>query len=187
VGDVSQSRIMRATLQKVDGEYQGACYPFRRGFASGCNRAVFAQDGSLWVGETARGWGSVGGTPWALQRLVWKGNVPFELEKMELTPSGFDLTFTQPVDAGAAAAPGAYSLKHYYYKYDKVYFAPIEGMGDDEVSGVKISADARIVSIQLPGLITNRIYQLNLTGLKSKSGEELLHSSAYYTLNRLVH
>jgi hypothetical protein len=184
VGDVSQSRVMRATLQKVAGEYQGACYPFRRGFASGCNRAAFAPDGSLWIGETSRGWGSVGGRAQGLERLVWKGEVPFEIEKMELTRSGFDLTFTKPVDAGSAGSPKAYSFRHDYYKYDRAYFAPILGAGADEVTSVKV--DGKKVAVELSGLMPERIYEVDLQGLKAADGSELLHTSAYYTLNHLV-
>jgi hypothetical protein len=186
VGDVSQSRVMRATLQKVAGEYQGACYPFRRGFLSGCNRAVFAADGSLWIGETSRGWGSVGGRPCALERLVWRGAVPFEIEKMELTPSGFDLTFTKPVNPASAGAPTAYEFCHFYYKYDRVYFAPILGTEAAEVSAVNISSDGRTVSVRLPRLVTHQLYQVTLNGIKAADGSDLLHSTAYYTLNRLV-
>jgi hypothetical protein len=186
VGDVSQSRVMRATLQKVAGEYQGACYPFRRGFASGCNRAVFAADGSLWIGETSRGWGSVGGRPQGLERLVWKGAVPFEIEKMELTKSGFELTFTKPVNAASASSPTAYVFRHSYYKYDRAYFAPTLGLGADEVTAVKVSSDGRKVALELAELIPERIYELNLHGIQAADGSDLLHSSAYYTLNRLV-
>jgi hypothetical protein len=186
VGDVSQSRVMRATLQKVGGEYQGACYPFRRGFLSGCNRAVFAADGSLWIGETSRGWGSVGGRPCALERLIWKGAVPFEIERMELTPSGFDLTFTKPVNRGSAGQANAYAFRHFYYKYDRAYFAPTLGTGAEEVSEVKISGDGRTVSLQLPGLLTHHLYEVTLNGIKAADGSDLLHSTAYYTLNRLA-
>jgi glucose/arabinose dehydrogenase len=35
VGDHSQSKVMRACLEKVKGAYQGACFPFREGFSSG--------------------------------------------------------------------------------------------------------------------------------------------------------
>src|SRR5438445_13264858 len=35
VGDQASSFIMRISLEKVDGKYQGACIPFRSGFASG--------------------------------------------------------------------------------------------------------------------------------------------------------
>jgi hypothetical protein len=34
VADQGHSKIMRMTLEKVNGKYQGACYPFREGFES---------------------------------------------------------------------------------------------------------------------------------------------------------
>lgn len=41
VADQGHSKLMRMTLEKINGEYQGACYPFREGFSSG----RFASDG----------------------------------------------------------------------------------------------------------------------------------------------
>jgi hypothetical protein len=32
VGDQGQSKIMRVAMEKVKGEYQGAVFPFRKGF-----------------------------------------------------------------------------------------------------------------------------------------------------------
>jgi hypothetical protein len=185
VGDVTGSSVMRATLEKVDGEYQGACYPFKRGFESGNNRAVFGPDGALWVGETARGWGSIGGKAGGLQRLVWTGAVPFEIEKMEATPNGFDLTFTKPVDRQAAVSPQTYQVQHYFYKYDRQYFAPILANLPAEIMSATVSPDGKTVSLRLSSLIPQRIYQLNISGLKAADGSELLHPAAYYTLNRL--
>jgi hypothetical protein len=60
VGDQGQSKIMRIMLEKVNGVYQGASIDFRSGFQSGVLRMVFAEDQSLFVGETNRGWGSAG-------------------------------------------------------------------------------------------------------------------------------
>jgi len=185
VGDVTQSSIMRASLEKVGGEYQGACYPFKRGFESGNNRAVFGPDGSLWVGETARGWGSIGGKAAGLQRLVWTGATPFEIEKMELTPDGFDLTFTKPVDRMSAHAPQTFQFQHYYYKYDRQYFAPIMANLPATVMSSAVSADGRKVSLKLSALIPQRIYQVNISALRAADGSALLHPQAYYTLNRL--
>ena len=39
VGDQNNSLLVRTTLEKVKGVYQGACYPFWRGFAGGINPA----------------------------------------------------------------------------------------------------------------------------------------------------
>ncbi len=60
VSDQTQSMLMRVFLEQVDGVYQGACFPFRSGFASGnvgtemspsgaCSSAVPIEDGGRWV------------------------------------------------------------------------------------------------------------------------------------------
>ena len=43
-------------LEKIDGLYQGAVFPFRQGQGSGSLSLLFAPDGSLFVGGTNRGW-----------------------------------------------------------------------------------------------------------------------------------
>lgn len=70
VGDQGQSMISRVFMEKINGEYQGAAWPFRSGFQSGVLRMAWAKDGSLFVGETNRGWGSAGDANEGLQRLV---------------------------------------------------------------------------------------------------------------------
>src|SRR5262249_871320 len=63
VGDQTYSAVMRVYLEKVKGHYQGACFVFRRNMSCGIVPVRFAPDGSLFTGETNRGWGSrtVGG------------------------------------------------------------------------------------------------------------------------------
>ena len=112
VGDQTASTIMRVVLEKVDGRYQGACIPFREGFASGNLPLLFAADGSLFVGGTNRGWGSRGTKPFALERLVWTGKVPFEIHEIHARPDGFELTFTEPVDAEAAGDAEVVRCQH---------------------------------------------------------------------------
>ncbi|MCH7990873.1 MAG: auracyanin family protein [Gemmatimonadetes bacterium] len=45
VGDQGQSKVMRVFLEKVNGVYQGAAFPFREGFSSGVLRMVWGSDG----------------------------------------------------------------------------------------------------------------------------------------------
>ena len=93
VGDQGQSRVMRVFLEKVNGVYQGAAFPFREGFSSGVLRMVWGKDHSMFVGMTSRGWGSTGRSPYGLQRLEWTGEMPFEVHSVEARPDGFELTF----------------------------------------------------------------------------------------------
>src|SRR3989442_11744604 len=113
--------VMRVSLEKVNGRYQGACFPFRSGFQCGINRLAFGPDGSLYAGETNRGWGSVGGKPYGLERLAWTGVLPFEIHSMKLTPEGFELTFTKPLEETSARRLAAYSLLSFTYNYWSTY------------------------------------------------------------------
>ena len=102
--------VMRVALEKVNGVYQGACFPFRSGLAVRREPArVRARTAACIVGQTNRGWGSLGGKPYGLQRLVYTGVVPFEIHTMKLTKSGFDLTFTKPLDPATARQAGGLS------------------------------------------------------------------------------
>jgi len=183
IGDQSKCTVMRVALEKVHGEFQGACFPFRRGFQSGNNRLVFAPDGSLYVGQTDRGWGAIGGRPWGLQRLIWTGEVPMEIQTMRLLTNGFELTFTKPVDRASVTDATAFSVQHYRYRYHATYGSPVIDNVTTQVSSVH--ADGNRVSLTLPELVTGKIYELNIRGLRATDGAELLHPTAYYTLNQL--
>ncbi|MEW6302296.1 MAG: hypothetical protein AB1705_02420 [Verrucomicrobiota bacterium] len=184
VGDQTKSFIMRVALEKVGGEFQGAIFPFRAGFASGIIRMAYDADGALWVGGTDRGWGAVGGRPYALQKLTWTGRVPFEIHTMKLTKTGFDLTFTKPVDAASATSPSNYSFQSYHYNYWRNYGSNEEDVRPVKVTGVKLSPDGKTVSVTLAELPAQKIYELHIKGLKATDGSDLAHGDAYYTLNR---
>ncbi len=124
VGDQSHSTIMRVFLEQVDGVYQGACFPFRKGFASGNVGVEMSPSGALFVGGTNRGWGSIGTRPFAIERLDWTGAVPFEIKTMRVQPSGFELEFTKPVDAKTAGTIESYTLSTYTYEYRSQYGSP---------------------------------------------------------------
>ena len=115
---------MRVFLEKVQGRYQGACFPFRQGFGSGNVPVRFAPDGSLIAGGTSRGWGSRGTKSFAVERVVWTGKTPFEIHEMRARPDGFELTFTQPVDPKTAGDPASYKLLTYTYIYQASYGSP---------------------------------------------------------------
>jgi hypothetical protein len=185
VGDQTKSIIMRVFLEKINGKYQGACFPFRGGFQCGVNRLVFGPDGSLFVGQTDRGWGSQGGKPYGLQRLVYTGEVPFEIHSMRLTKAGFDLTFTKPLDVESAKRQAAYSLLSFTHNYWGTYGSPEVDRHAEKVRAVSVSEDRKKVSLTVSGFHPGRIYELRLDGVKSADGDSVLHPEAYYTLNEL--
>jgi hypothetical protein len=174
---------MRVFLEKVNGRYQGACFPFREGFDSGNLSLQFAGDGSLFVYGTARGWGSRGGRPYALQRLVWTGKTPFEVKEMRAAADGFDLLFTAPVDAKSAADPASYTLESYTYIYQGSYGSPEVDHTAPVIKSVVVSAGGLAAHMAVDGLAPGHVHELHLAGVRSAAGEPLLHDAAYYTLN----
>lgn len=182
VGDQTHSTVMRVSLEKVDGKYQGACYPFRKGFDSGSVALEYAPDGSLFVYGTDRGWGARGGKPYALQRLVWTGKTPFEIQEMKARADGFELTFTEPVDPATASNASNYRMETYTYVYQSDYGSPEVDQTKPTIKSAEVSSDGRKVRLRIDGMQIGHVHELHAPGVKGVSGANLLHDAAYYTL-----
>ena len=185
VGDQSRSIVIRVFLEKVGGEYQGACFPFRERFQCGVMRMCWGKDGSMFVGETNRGWGSSGGKPYGLQRLVWSGETPFEIHEMRAQKDGFLLTFTQPVDPATANNIDSYRMKCWTYYHHSNYGCPPVDPHDLKITSAKAADDGKSVRLVVEGLKPGYVKELRVDGLRSKDGLPLLHREAYYTLNQI--
>lgn len=183
VGDQYSAMVMRVFLEKVDGVYQGACFPFRSGLDCGVNRLSFGPDGSMFVGMTNRGWWSIGNRPWGLQRIVYTGELPFEILEMRAAPDGFILTFTKPVDADSAGEVSAYSMTSFTHHRWETYGSPEIDQRDLSIRAAEVGPDRRSVRLRIDGLRTPYVHELRAPGIRSDDGEPLLHSTAYYTLN----
>ena len=187
VGEMDFPHLLRVLPDEVDGRMQVACIPFfaKAGMHIGNNRLAFAPDGSLWLGQTDHGWlGDQG-----LQRLRYKGaaaGVPLDITAMKLTPTGFDLTFTLPLDEATAEKIAHYKCRSYYYEYHRAYGSPQKDVQSVGVSAVRLSPDRKTVSVDLDNLRAGRIYELTLGDLQANQGQKkLMNRLICYTLNRL--
>ncbi|APZ93156.1 DUF7133 domain-containing protein [Fuerstiella marisgermanici] len=185
VGEFTQASVSRVFLEKVNGEYQGACFPFRSGFASAVLRLAQGTDGSMFAGLTNRGWSSLGTASYGLQRLVWTGRMPFEIKEMRAQPDGFELVFTKPVSRESAANLNSWAMSSHTYLYHSAY-------GSDEIQKKKlaikdavVSDDGLSVRLTIDGLRPLFVHELHAEGLRSQDDEPLLHPHAYYTLNQI--
>jgi uncharacterized cupredoxin-like copper-binding protein len=183
VGDQGHSKVMRAFLEKVNGHYQGACFPFREGFSSGILRMAWGSDQSLFVGMTSRGWSSTGKDLFGLQRLIFPKQFPLEIKAMRITTEGFELEFTKPVDKTAAAAIQNYKMTGFTYSYHKKYGSPIINSRSCNVEKADVSEDGTKVKLAISGLREGYIHELKINNMATPEGETLLHSEGYYTIN----
>lgn len=185
VADQGQSKIVRLSLEEIKGVWQGAAYPFREGFDSGILRLAYGDGGVLFAGESARGWGSVGPKQFGLERLAWTGKTPFEIHEVRAQPDGFVLTFTQPVDRATAEKPESYSVGGFTYLYHRAYgSAPVNRLACP-VRKVVVAPDSLSVRLAVACLREGYVHEIKAPGLRTASGDALLHPVAYYTMNQI--
>jgi azurin len=185
IGDQGHSKIMRVFMEKVNGVYQGAAFPFREGFSSGILRMLWGSDASMLVGMTSRGWASTGKKNYGLQRLVWTGKTPFEIKTMKALADGFLLEFTKPLNKKIAENPSVYQITTFTYKYHDTYGSPIIDQQKGMIQNAAVAEDGLSVKLTVHGMRLGYIHELKVPGLKSSSGEPLLHHTGYYTLNEV--
>ena len=185
VADQGQSKVMRVFMEKVNGVYQGFCINYREGFQSGILRERFGLDGSMFLGMTSRGWGSTGKDNFGLQRLVWNGLTPFEVNTIHAKSDGFEISFTQAVDVKSVKNAASYALRSYIYQYHHQYGSPIINVNELKIKGISVSPDKKTVRISMDGIRQFYIHEFILKGVLNAEGDPLLHETAYYTLNQI--
>lgn len=185
IAEFTDAKVSRVCLEKVDGEYQGAAFPFLGGFASGIVRLSFSKEGDLFVGMTSRGWSSLGTRAYGLQRVHWNGQTAFAIKEMHAKPDGFELVFTEPVDATTAGNPASYAMSSYTYLYSGAYGSDEIDPQTLKITSAVVSDDKLSVQLKVEGLRPLYVHELHADGVTTPTGSKLEHAAAYYTLNRI--
>lgn len=185
IGDQNHAMISRVSLEKVKGQYQGAAFHFRSGFGSGVMRMTWDHQGQMYVGGTDRGWKSQGPRRWALERLVYTGKVPFEMQTIEARPDGFEVVLTQPADAATAKDLASWKVTSFTYKHHGVYGSPTINVENNAVKHVQVSEDGLRCRLVVDGLRLGYVHQIEAPGLRNKEQMALLHGQGFYTLNQI--
>ncbi|MBI5802660.1 MAG: PQQ-dependent sugar dehydrogenase [Verrucomicrobia bacterium] len=194
VGDFQNAIVTRVQLEKVNGEYQGAVWPFLKQFQSGVNRLAYGPDGKLYIGgcQAPLSWKAVAPLDFALERVSYTGKLPFEVKEVHALRDGFELTFTQPVEAKAAADPESYDVTQYGFKYHAKYGSPeFDHDGKEnaatliKVTGATVSPDKLKVRLKLEGWKTGYVTMVRSLDVKNAAGESLVNDTFWYSLNQL--
>ena len=192
VGEFQNASVVRVALEKVNGQWQGAVLPFVKGFASGVNRLAYGPDSRLYVGGLRFGhWTSIAPQPHSLDRVKFSGRVPFEFKTVAARTNGFELAFTQPVDAKLAGDAENWDATQYTYAYDGKHNAP-EKDRDEKIPGppvrvlkAEVAADKLTARLTLEGLKPRHVVMLRALGLKNHRGDALRNDTLHYTLNEM--
>ena len=175
VGEFTNSAINRVFLEKVNGQYQGACFPFMDGFPSAVLRLKFTPDGTLYVGMSNRGWSSLGNRSYGLQKINFTSETPLTIKEMRATGEGFDVEFSQPVSKDTQ-----FKLSSFTYRYSNSYGGPEINTKPHKLEVIQNAGKATTFSIKVDELRQYYVYELEV---KLPSGQIL---KGYYTLNSLV-
>ena len=184
VGDQTQSRIFRISLQKVNGVYQGMVVNFLDGFRSGAIRLCFDPSGALWVGQTARGWNAKGGELFGLEKVTRYGATPFEIHDIKLTDTGFNISFTELIDPIQVNLDTILVERH-HYPYTRDNGAPKSDLENVPVQSAQMLVDGKTISVKV-NLKTDKVYEFEVSGVRSLKGRRVIAAKAYYTVNQLV-
>jgi len=110
--------------------------------------------------------------------------VPGELF-VSARPDGFEIYFTAPVDRATAENPASYAVNSFIYKYHHIYGSPPINQLAHAVRGVVVSKDGLSARLAVDSLRRGYIHEIRMAGVKSASGESLLHDFGYYTVNQI--
>ncbi len=191
-GDYSRI-VVRSSLEQIAGVWQGACFPFLgrnetapyatgEKLIAGATRAVFAPDGSLYLGATA-GWGAGAD---GIQRVVWDGQIPPEVREIKITKRGFRLNFTRPMSAATIAAAANFEINRFRFYYQHKYGSPRVDEARVAISAVRPAADGLSAELVLAELKPGFVYELSVAALRTADHQPLANPLAYYTANRLL-
>jgi cytochrome c2 len=177
--------IIRASVETVNGEVQGSCFPFWGKGLLGPVVLTFDPRGRMWVGSiTEPGWMAQPDRG-AVYRIDFTGETPFEIREIRALRDGFRLVFTAPVDPKSAADPASYLGESYRYEYTGAYGSPELDRTKVAVEKVAVAADGLSADLTLPPLVKERVYLITAKGVKSAKGEMLVHPQGAYTLNEI--
>lgn len=177
--------ILRADVEKVNGEYQGACFPFWGRGLLGPVCLAFDARGRLFVGGiTEPGWMAQPDRG-QLFRIDFTGEMPFEMRTIRIRPQGFRIEFTQPVDPVLAGDPRSYRVEHFRYEISGAYGSPELDRTPQPVMAARVSADRQSVDLTLPGMVADRVYVIEASGVRGAQGKPLVHAVGAYTVNQV--
>lgn len=196
IGDQTLSNILRVHLETVEGVEQGSIMPFATKLPSGPMRLSFSPDGTMWVGQTGRGWASRGNAPSALQKFKWNGKVEQGIHHVSVEKGGFAVHFNIPVVEADRASYNLTEIDSWFYQDSKNYGSPELDQRNETFSAPVWNEDGSRVLLALTNFgsellvnetpnATSRVFRINLSMTAFGNENSAFLSTAYYTLNRV--
>lgn len=188
IGDNSEGGVMRAYLEKVNGEYQGGLTAFCGGLEGPVHRIREDDQGHLYLGMVGNG--GDGNQGWAsrimgLQKVIRNANPAFEIYAAYSRAGGMEIEFTHAVGAAAAEA-AKYAVRHWKNEPQLQYGGGHRtGTASLAVGTPQLCPGGKRVFLPLTGLTADRTVHINVNGVQSADGKALWFKDTWYTLNAI--
>lgn len=189
--DYTTRKLVRMSLQPIGDTYQGCAYPFsvedlklveEDNTFLGPISMAFGPDGALYVGSMIdSGWGG-GNNRGTLERVRFRGAVPFGIREVRAHSQGFDIDFTGDVDPALAVDPSQYTLSCYQRIHQGGYATPDQDRTNVRIQRVELSKDKRSVRLYVEPLRPTFVYDIAIASIHG-AREKPFPDVAYYTLN----
>ena len=186
--EVTHGGVKRVFVEKINGEYQGALFRFTQGLEAGVNRMAWGPNGGLYIGGigSSGNWQHGQNRWYGLQRLQYNQKPTFEMLAVRAKTNGFEIEFTEPLEAGAGSNPSDYEVQQWWYKPTAAYGGPKLDLEDLRVRSANVSADRKKVFLELGGMKPNHVVYIHLPYYWiSENGNELWSTECWYTLNNI--
>ena len=191
VGDQTKSCIWRVATENNNGTTQGALLPFAKGMKAGIMRMIQSPDGkSMWLGQTGRGWRSVGGHESALQKITYDGkSVPDMIHSVKATKKGFKVIFTRAQSNSSKFEE--LKAQSWYYIDNKNYGSRQHERLDHKILKATLSEDGKNLDVELENFSVDnggkanhspRVYNLNFQNTTYGKKLDSFFHQVYYTL-----
>ncbi len=190
VGDNNLGCLARISLEKVNGDYQGAVFRFSGGLQAGANRMIVGPDGAIYIGGIGVGGNVWGGWNWnnqyyGLQRMVENNTPVFDVLDVRSTgTTTFALDFTEPAKAVNASNFTAQEWNYIIPAPSGEYYGCCTGATQNlTVQSATLSADGMTATLTINGLTQGDLIYIKFSGIASVSGRTMWSDRFWYTLN----
>jgi hypothetical protein len=107
------------------------------------------------------------------------------METISALKDGFEVTFTEPVDAESAGKVESYAMEAWTYIYQAEYGSPEVDQVTPKITAAEVSADKKKVRLKVDGMVQGHVHHLKAKGVRAASGAKLWHDEGWYTLNEV--
>ena len=180
-------RLVRMSLQRVKGQFQGAAYPFSYDRPAkgqpllGPLVSAISPAGDLYVGCIRdSGWGGANNIGTLVKLSKQPGDLPAGIAEVQAIKNGLLVRFTQPVDGSKGRLRSSYSLSTYRRIPTPSYGGPDHDRRVEKIQVVKLSRDRKQVTLHLSSLRKGFVHELRIKNLANRG--EFFPSEAFYTM-----